>query len=387
MNLSIKLLSLGMHIGHAMQDCMSQDRVNNYIIGTRNNINIININKTVLYIKNMLHFVTGLARSGGSLLYYISNMEDLDMNMRALFVIQARKYKNSIIYLKEIRGIITKFYGSFTSILTRIYNAEHRYILNWSRDIELRDFLITVSKIKRKDMKEREFKNFSYDESEVDEKKMEGKKSLRGTENSGGVFVGMVLKLILFYLNKMKIAHKYPLLLNLFNKKLKLMWRTLVFVKYFNKIFNLSDAVFLIDPRNNYWMKNEFIRLKMPIIGICDTNMDIEDMTYPIPCNDDSAAIWIFFMYLINNVWRRGIVQRYALFAQLTKKKSTQKMSTQKIYNNIGHYVKQKKKSNNKYKPADKHIMQEYEMKRRTQYRSLKASTTVGLSNRKYDLK
>ncbi|MBQ6384782.1 MAG: 30S ribosomal protein S2 [Lachnospiraceae bacterium] len=50
----------------------------------------------------------------------------------------------------------------------------------------------------------------------------------------------------------------------------------------------LPDAIFVVDPKKERICIQEAHNLNIPIIGICDTNCDPEELTYVIPGNDDA---------------------------------------------------------------------------------------------------
>ena len=50
----------------------------------------------------------------------------------------------------------------------------------------------------------------------------------------------------------------------------------------------LPDAVFVVDTRKEKIAVDEARKLKIPIIGIVDTNCDPDDVDYVIPGNDDA---------------------------------------------------------------------------------------------------
>jgi small subunit ribosomal protein S2 len=57
----------------------------------------------------------------------------------------------------------------------------------------------------------------------------------------------------------------------------------------------LPDAVFVIDTRKEKIAVDEARKLKIPVIGIVDTNCDPEEVDYVIPGNDDALrAIKLF---------------------------------------------------------------------------------------------
>src|SRR4029078_5156788 len=50
----------------------------------------------------------------------------------------------------------------------------------------------------------------------------------------------------------------------------------------------LPDAVFIVDTRKEKIAVDEARKLKIPVIGIVDTNCDPDEVDYPIPGNDDA---------------------------------------------------------------------------------------------------
>ena len=52
---------------------------------------------------------------------------------------------------------------------------------------------------------------------------------------------------------------------------------------------NLPDIMFIVDPVNEANALKEAHRLKIPIVGVCDTNCDPDQLDWPIPGNDDAA--------------------------------------------------------------------------------------------------
>lgn len=57
----------------------------------------------------------------------------------------------------------------------------------------------------------------------------------------------------------------------------------------------LPAAIFVVDPHREKIAIKEARRLKIPIVGLCDTNCDPDSVDYPIPGNDDAIrAIRLF---------------------------------------------------------------------------------------------
>ena len=52
----------------------------------------------------------------------------------------------------------------------------------------------------------------------------------------------------------------------------------------------LPDAIFIVDPKKERICVQEAHTLNIPLIGICDTNCDPEELTYIIPGNDDAIS-------------------------------------------------------------------------------------------------
>ena len=50
----------------------------------------------------------------------------------------------------------------------------------------------------------------------------------------------------------------------------------------------LPSALFIVDPRKEHIAISEARKLGIPIVGICDTNCDPDELDYVIPGNDDA---------------------------------------------------------------------------------------------------
>ena len=51
----------------------------------------------------------------------------------------------------------------------------------------------------------------------------------------------------------------------------------------------LPDIMFIVDPVNEANALKEAHKLKIPVVGVCDTNCDPDQLDWPIPGNDDAA--------------------------------------------------------------------------------------------------
>ena len=50
----------------------------------------------------------------------------------------------------------------------------------------------------------------------------------------------------------------------------------------------LPNALFIIDPPKERNAVHEAVRMRIPIVAMCDTNSDPDEVDYPIPSNDDA---------------------------------------------------------------------------------------------------
>jgi small subunit ribosomal protein S2 len=61
------------------------------------------------------------------------------------------------------------------------------------------------------------------------------------------------------------------------------------------KLTDLPGMVFIVDTKKEINAVNEARRLNIPIVGVVDSNADPEEVTYPVPGNDDAMrAIGLF---------------------------------------------------------------------------------------------
>ena len=69
------------------------------------------------------------------------------------------------------------------------------------------------------------------------------------------------------------------------NRQLSKLSKTLGGIKEMKR---LPDAIFVVDPKKERICVQEAHTLGIPLIGICDTNCDPEELDYVIPGNDDA---------------------------------------------------------------------------------------------------
>ncbi len=65
----------------------------------------------------------------------------------------------------------------------------------------------------------------------------------------------------------------------------------------------LPDLLFVVDTRKDTLAVQEARRLKIPVVALVDTNCDPEEITHPIPANDDAIrAISLFCGFIAESV-------------------------------------------------------------------------------------
>ncbi|OGK29675.1 30S ribosomal protein S2 [Candidatus Roizmanbacteria bacterium RIFCSPLOWO2_01_FULL_42_14] len=72
------------------------------------------------------------------------------------------------------------------------------------------------------------------------------------------------------------------------------------------KIEALPDAIFIIDIKKEKGSLKEANMLGIPVVAVVDTNVSPDDVTYPIPANDDAIASITFVMKEIAQAYTGG---------------------------------------------------------------------------------
>lgn len=69
---------------------------------------------------------------------------------------------------------------------------------------------------------------------------------------------------------------------------------------------SMPDAVFIADCVRNKLAVREAVKMKIPIVGIVDSNADPDPITYPIPGNDDALKSLTYLIGLVGDAILTG---------------------------------------------------------------------------------
>lgn len=204
-NISMKsLLEAGVHFGH--QTHRWNPKMARYIYGSRNNIHIIDLQKTVKELKKALTFVRTVAQSGQSILFVGTKRQ-----AQEAIVQESRRCASPYVAERWLGGTLTNF-----------------------------------ETIRRSSQRLQELEN----------------------HKKKGVF-GLMSK-------KERLAKE---------KDMRRLVKSLDGIK---DMTELPGALFIIDASNEQTAIAEARRIGIPIVAVCDTNTDPDQIDYPIPGNDDA---------------------------------------------------------------------------------------------------
>ncbi len=73
-------------------------------------------------------------------------------------------------------------------------------------------------------------------------------------------------------------------------------------------VMKTPDVMFVIDPKKEHIAVTEAHKMKIPVIGIMNTDCNIKDVEYPIVANDGSMTSVVFFTEQIKQAYKKGLL-------------------------------------------------------------------------------
>lgn len=250
------LLELGVHLGHI--NLFSNKKSNYFILGKKNQFNIIDIRHTVFFLRKSLLFLKSVGKSQGSLLFYSGALATSNQVIKLYFFNLLGNDNHSFFDEKWSFGQLTNFKIQARKLLYKLY-----FIQSFTRK----------KKITKQYLYFRELK-----------------------------WMDILTRLVFYTYYKQVTGVSWD---SHFLRMLKY-WRFFIFFKFFKNMLIYPDIFILINTQNYRAPTTEASSLRIPVIGLVDTNSHLSGISYPIPSNDDSALISIFFFKLFLNTYLIG---------------------------------------------------------------------------------
>ncbi|MDP3244789.1 MAG: 30S ribosomal protein S2 [bacterium] len=87
----------------------------------------------------------------------------------------------------------------------------------------------------------------------------------------------------------------------------------------FSSLTRLPDAVFIVDVKYEKTALVEAKGRKLPVVAICDTNVDPSPVDYPIPSNDDAGKAIELLVGLVAQAYKNGKSEATAIASEAPK--------------------------------------------------------------------
>ncbi len=90
----------------------------------------------------------------------------------------------------------------------------------------------------------------------------------------------------------------------------------------------VPDALFIVDIRTEKTAVNETLMRGVPTVALVDTNVNPDQVTYPIPCNDDASKAIGLMTRLVADAILEGKTERAAVMAQAAEETAKKRAAT-----------------------------------------------------------
>lgn len=271
------LFNLGVHIGHLKQETKSTNW--NFIMGNIKNVNVINLQLSIFYLKRSLFLLKEYGYVNGNLLFFSTNFYFFNKNLKSYLI--------HLIVFKEKQSLFSEKWknGCLSNYKTQVI-----------------DFLNVINLFKYKK------KNFDF----ITKKKTspKGYKIFRFDKSWKVInkdykllsWVDFLIQVIFFIKQKKIVGLSWSQEW----KRVSKFWRFYYYFKFYNNFFKWPDLCILINNFNRDSIISEINKKKIPILGLLDSNIKGNGFTYYIPSNDDSSLITLFYFRLFINAYNKG---------------------------------------------------------------------------------
>jgi small subunit ribosomal protein S2 len=245
LNLLNIFYELGVHIGEAKQKVYSNNGF--FISGVRNNLHIINLEITIFFTRKASLFMKSVGYKNNYLFFYYSNLYSLDKKIVSFFIYHIYKNNHSFVFNVWRHGLLSNFNVQALNILSDLFPEKKK-------------------------------KNYDFN------------------------FTSLLFRLIFFSFQTKETGVDWFKHLKLIKK----FWRFFTFYCFFKNLNIIPDVSIIINSNRMITPVKECNSLKIPVVGLVDTDVNIKYFTYPIPSNDNSFLISSFFFILFMNSYKKG---------------------------------------------------------------------------------
>ena len=262
------LINFGAHLGDFHNYKHYSSIIFYYIHCIRNDFFIFDLQKTVFFFQRACYFIFFLSKNLGKILFYHSSIEESYFFRFIFFYLIKYKTNNSYVNYKWTSGLISNYKHCFVKFINILYTMP---------DINTKN-PYQISKTVRSNVYSHISKTTYF-------------------------FRYLFFKLLYLTYEKTFLRRDWR---GEFSKLLTF-WRAFIYIRSFKSIFNIHDCLICINPSNNGFPVSEFSKnKKIPSISLLDTSTNFADITYPIPSNDDSVPLSLFYISIFLNIWLIG---------------------------------------------------------------------------------